>query len=96
VAAADPTEAPIFDAQGRLLRKPVEEVPFLPDLDVIYGDVRAGFTIVDRLGATIEPTGVHFNPTTGVPSGHRGFLLLWRSGSRVVDADAHRLLAEVS
>lgn len=96
VASADATEPQIFDAQGRLLRKPVEELPYFPDGDVVYGDVRAGFTIVDRLGASIEPTGVHFNKDTGVPDGSRGFLLLWRSGSRVVDEDALRLLGEVS
>jgi HK97 family phage major capsid protein len=93
VASADPIEPQIFDAQGRLLRKPVDEVSFAPNGDLIYGDVRAGFTIVDRLGASIEPTGAHFNPVTGVPSGSRGFLLLWRSGSKVVDAEALRLLA---
>jgi HK97 family phage major capsid protein len=93
VASADADEPQIFDAQGRLLRKPVEEVSFAPDENVIYGDVRAGFTIVDRLGASIEPTGPHFNPETGVPSGSRGFLLLWRSGSKVVDPEALRLLA---
>jgi HK97 family phage major capsid protein len=93
VAQADPTNAAIFNAAGDLLRKPVNEANYMPSGDLIYGDIRAGFTIVDRLGMSVEPTGVTFNIATGLPDGHRGFLALWRSGSGVTDADALRLLA---
>jgi HK97 family phage major capsid protein len=93
VAEADASNAKIIDAAGRLLRRPQEEASFMPTGDLIYGDIRAGFTIVDRLGMSVEPTGVTFNISTGLPDGNRGFLALWRSGSGVVDADALRLLA---
>ena len=55
VAAADTSQAPIVDAQGRVLRRPFHEVSGLPSAahtttPLIYGDVRAGYRIVDRLG----------------------------------------------
>jgi hypothetical protein len=43
---------------------------------------------------SLEPTGVTFNKTTGVPDGNRGYLAIWRSGSGVVDEDALVLLAD--
>jgi HK97 family phage major capsid protein len=93
VAAADTSNAPIIDAAGNLLRKPMNEASFMTAGDLIYGNLKAGFTIVDRLGMAVESTGATFNPSTGVPDGSRGFLALWRSGSGVTDADALRLLA---
>lgn len=92
VAEADDTNAKIMDAAGNLLRKPVTEVPTLGSGRTIYGDIGAGFAIVDRLGMSVEPTGVTFNKTTGVPDGSRGFLAIWRSGSGLVDGNAVRLL----
>ncbi|MGD0247808.1 MAG: phage major capsid protein [Candidatus Limnocylindrales bacterium] len=93
VAEADASNAKIIDANGNLLRKRVNEASFMPAGDLIYGDIRAGFCIVDRLGMSVEPTGPTFNISTGLPDGNRGFLAIWRSGSAVVDADALRLLA---
>ncbi len=93
VAAADASNAPIIDGAGNLLRKPQHEVSFMTAGDLIYGDIRAGFTILDRIGMSVEPTGATFNIATGVPDGNRGFLCIWRSGSGVTDTDALRLLA---
>jgi HK97 family phage major capsid protein len=93
VVEASTDYARILDDAGNLLRKPIAEVSFLGDDNVVYGDVKAGFVIVDRLGMAIEPTGPTFDKDTGRPDGYRGFLCIWRSGSKVVVPDALRLLA---
>ncbi len=58
---------------------------------LIYGDVRQGFIIVDRIGSTIEliPNLVGANQR---PTGQRGALLWFRTGSKVVVPAALRLL----
>lgn len=96
VATASPTLSAIFDAQGNLLHRPVTEASYMPDGDLVYGDVRAGFVIVDRLGMAVEAVPHTFNPVTGLPDGYRGVLAIWRSGSKVVIPGALRLLADGS
>lgn len=87
VAAADTSDAPILSDNGNLLRKPVVEASYMPAGDVIYGDFRAGFVIVDRLGMSVELVR-HIFDGSGNLEGNRGLLAIWRSGSAVVNADA--------
>ena len=58
---------------------------------MIYGDVRAGFVIVDRIGSTLEliPNILGSNQR---PTGQRGALLWFRTGSEVVNTAVLRLL----
>ena len=91
VKNADASNASILDAQGNLLHKPVEEASYA-STDVVYGDFRAGFAIGDRLGVSVEPIPVVYNKDTGVPSGKRALLMIWRSGSQILIPDAFRLL----
>lgn len=88
-------------ANDRLLRKPLHE---LSNMDgsinaaatannylMAYGDFREAFTIVDRIGTTLE-----FLPmvigTNRRPTGQRGAFLWFRTGSDVVVPQALRLL----
>ena len=50
------------------------------------------FVIVDRIGMSVEYIQNLFDTSTGRPTGQRGVLAHWRSGSDVVDGDAFRLL----
>jgi HK97 family phage major capsid protein len=58
---------------------------------MVYGDVRAGFIIVDRVGATVELV-PHLFGANGRPTGQRGLILWKRTGSEVVVPQALRLL----
>lgn len=85
---------------GQLLRKPLEEASYLEtagataaagnDNVMLYGDF-SQFVIVDRIGTTIEliPNLVGANRR---PTGQRGALLWFRTGSDVVVDNAFRLL----
>ena len=57
----------------------------------IYGDIARAFYIVDRVGATMEmiPNMIGANQR---PTGERGALLWFRTGSKVVNVPAARLL----
>lgn len=59
---------------------------------LIYGDIRQAFVIVDRIGSTLELVPNLFHTTTNRPSGQRGALLWFRTGSEVVNIAAARLL----
>lgn len=56
-----------------------------------YGDFRH-FVIADRIGSTIEFVQNLMDPTTGRPSGRRGLILWFRTGSDVTVPNAFRLL----
>ena len=58
---------------------------------LLYGDVAAGFAIVDRIGSSLEliPNLVDANQR---PTGERGALLWFRTGSEVMLPEALRLL----
>ncbi|MAT06266.1 MAG: phage major capsid protein [Acidimicrobiaceae bacterium] len=58
---------------------------------LIYGDVRRGFFIVDRVGATLELI-PNLTGENGRPTGQRGAFLWFRTGSKVVVPQALRLL----
>jgi HK97 family phage major capsid protein len=95
VGSADATEPQIY-ADGKLLRKPYAEVSDLPDLAVVYGDIRAAFTIVDRIGLQVELVPLVMNPSTGKPNGSRGLYAYWRNSSLVVNGNAIRAIAPAS
>jgi HK97 family phage major capsid protein len=72
----------------RLLGKPWSEVPGLADVDadakvLVYGDLRAGFRIVDRVGLSIEVVG-HLFGASRRPTGQRGLLAFWRTSRGVL------------
>ena len=56
-----------------------------------YGDWKAGFVIVDRVGSTVEFV-PHLFGANGRPTGQRGLILWRRTGSEVVLPQALRLL----
>lgn len=58
---------------------------------MVYGDVRAGFYIVDRVGSTLELI-PNIMGDNNRPTGQRGALLWFRTGSEVVVPQALRLL----
>jgi HK97 family phage major capsid protein len=57
----------------------------------VYGDIAAGFKIVDRVGLTIEVI-PHLFGENNRPIGARGFYAFWRTGSKVVNKAALRVL----
>lgn len=87
---------------GRMLRRPyseLTELPANPDPAVtatnrgvlIYGDVRTAYTIVQRVGTTIELIPHVFGPNRR-PTLQRGLLLWHRTGGGVVVPQAARML----
>ncbi len=58
---------------------------------VIYGDVAQGYFIVDRIGATLELI-PNLMGANNRPTGQRGALLWFRTGGKVVNIAALRLL----
>jgi Predicted phage phi-C31 gp36 major capsid-like protein len=59
---------------------------------LLYGDFKK-YAIVDHIGGTfLEPIQNLFDTTTGRPNASRGFLLHWRVGADVIDANAFRVL----
>jgi HK97 family phage major capsid protein len=59
---------------------------------LLLGDIRSAFTIVDRLGMNVELVPHLFATGANRPSGQRGLYAWWRTGSKVVNVDAARLL----
>jgi HK97 family phage major capsid protein len=97
VAEADTDEPSLFDASGNLLGKPWREASNMTTAKTtgskiaIYGDVNAAFKIVDRIGLTVEII-PHLFGGSGRPTGQRGMYAIWRTSSKVVNANAIRLL----
>jgi HK97 family phage major capsid protein len=58
---------------------------------LLFGDFKQ-FTIVDRVGISTEFIPNVFDQATGRPSGTRAWLMHWRFGSGVRDANAFRVL----
>lgn len=58
---------------------------------LLYGDFRR-FLIIDRVGVSTEFIPNVFDQATGRPSGTRAWLMHWRVGSGVADANAFRVL----
>ena len=57
----------------------------------IYGNIAAGFTIVDRIGMAVELIPTLFGASKR-PTGQKGLFAFWRTGSKVVNAAALRTL----
>jgi HK97 family phage major capsid protein len=58
----------------------------------IYGDIAECYTIVDRLGMSIELIPHLFATANNLPSGQRGLYARWRVGAGLTNADAARVL----
>lgn len=58
---------------------------------LLFGDMAAGYTIVDRVGMTVELV-PHLLGSNRRPTGQRGLYAMWRTGGRVVDSAALGLL----
>jgi HK97 family phage major capsid protein len=58
---------------------------------LLFGDVRAAYTIVDRVGRS-GGAGAHLVGANRRPTGQRGLYAYWRGGAGVVNAGAVRLL----
>jgi hypothetical protein len=58
---------------------------------LLYGDVKTGYRIVDRLGLTVEVVAHLFGPNRR-PTGQRGLLAWWRTGAKTVVPEAYRVL----
>lgn len=58
----------------------------------IYGDIAETYTIVDRLGMTVELVPMLFATANNLPNGQRGLYARWRVGAGLTNADAARVL----
>lgn len=92
------TEPPLFNEnRDRLLGKPWTEVSHMVSttttgsLIQLYGDIAAGFRIVDRVGLMVELIPHLFDTTNNRPTGQRGLYAYWRTSSEVVNANALRV-----
>ena len=96
VAAADTSQAPIVDANGRVLRRTYHEVSGMPSAahtttPLIYGDLRAGYRIVDRIGMSVELV-PHVMGSNRRPLGVRGLYAYWRTSAQVIVPAAYRIV----
>jgi predicted phage gp36 major capsid-like protein len=60
------------------------------DYLVLSGDFKQ-FVIVNRIGTAIETVPVLVGPSNRFPTGQRGVLMHWRTGSDALITDAFRL-----
>lgn len=90
------------ESSPSLLGRPVHENSALPGVPnpaataagvgtLVYGDIAAAFTIVDRIGSTVEHIPNLFG-ADGRPTGQRGLMLWFRTGSDLVVPNAVRTL----
>jgi HK97 family phage major capsid protein len=88
---------PFNDDRSVLLGKPWAEnsnvvaTVTTGSLFLLYGDIEAGFRIVDRIGMSIEVVQNLFSTVNLRPTGQRGILAWWRTGSKVQNAAALRV-----
>jgi HK97 family phage major capsid protein len=98
VALADATEPPLMSADGRILRKAVAEVSTMSgtigtgEKIVLFGDIRAAFLIVDRLGSMTIELVPHLLGSSHRPTGMRGLYMFFRNSSAILVPEALRLL----
>lgn len=60
---------------------------------LLFGDFAQGYYIVDRVGLTVELVPHLFHTDTNRPNGTRGFLAWFRTGAKVVNANALAMLS---
>jgi HK97 family phage major capsid protein len=99
VAAGDTTDAVLMNEdRTRILGKPVAEWTSVPTAVTtgttigLYGDWRAMYTIVDRVGLSAELIAHTFDEATARPKGARGLFAYWRTGAKTVVPEAGRYL----
>ena len=68
-----------------------DDHPYVKAWPEMFGDFRQ-FQIVDRVGVSTEFIPNVFDQASGRPSGTRAWLMHWRFGSGVRDANAFRVL----
>jgi HK97 family phage major capsid protein len=59
---------------------------------LLYGDIAAGFAIIDRVGMSVELVPHLFGSGNRFPTGQRGALAWWRTTSQILVPQAIRLL----
>lgn len=99
VAQADSEEPKVMtEARDSILGKPFNELSTMTstvnesgEKPIVYGDVATGFRIVDRIGMRVELI-PHLFGENGRPTGERGLYAIWRTGSKVVNPNALRVL----
>lgn len=85
------------DARDRLLMKPWSECSDMASKVeseakvAVYGDLKSGFKVVDRIGMRIELI-QNLMGENNRPLGQRGLFCFWRTGSKVVNKAAIRVL----
>ena len=57
-----------------------------------FGDIRAAYTIVDRVGMSVELVPHLLGTGNNLPNGTRALYAWWRTGGRVVDSGAVAVL----
>lgn len=99
VAVGDTEEAALMsDDRSSILGKPFKEVSTMSakhttkkELVLAYGDVAAGYRIIDRLGLTVE-TVQHVFGANQRPTGQRGLYCYFRVGADIVVPGAVQVL----
>lgn len=90
----------ISEDRTRMLGKPLHEAsamatsPATGNKFLLLGDF-SRFVIVDRIGLSIELV-PHLFGANQRPTGQRGLYAFWRNGSKVVDANAFRVLIGIA
>lgn len=85
-----------------LLGKPAYEASEMPATPatsgkfLYLGDFARGYTIVDRVGLTVEYIPHLFGGSNRMPTGQRGLYCYWRNGAKVVDPNAIRVLLGIA
>lgn len=59
---------------------------------LLYGDVAEAYTIVDRVGMTVELVPHLFGTGNNLPNGMRSLYAYWRTGARIVNSGAVAVL----
>lgn len=59
---------------------------------LLYGDIAEAYTIVDRVGMSVELIPHLLGATNNLPTGQRGLYAWWRNGAAIVNSEAIGLL----
>jgi HK97 family phage major capsid protein len=61
-------------------------------LIAVFGAFNPYYTIIERVGLSVENIPHMFDATTGFPTGQRALFAFWRNGAKVIHANAFRVL----